>query len=269
MNRTLATEFIFLGFSNNLRVNICLFFLFLGIYLVTVNGNVLIMILILRIHNLHTPMYFFICVLSFLDLCVSISVVPRFLADLLSTHRLISHGACAIQFYFIIFMTGTEFLLLALMAYDRYIAICRPLHYPVLMRWSMCYRLTALSVDLCYPNHINHFMCEALAIVQLACDNIYVTKIVMLLTSFIAILFPFMFIIVTYACIISSVLRIHSTKSPLSQSLANQGKYFALFYYIFCPSLNPLIYSLNNKEVKEVIQKMFHKCLTNVNSSAQ
>ncbi|KAG9467684.1 hypothetical protein GDO78_014485, partial [Eleutherodactylus coqui] len=302
MNRTLATEFIFLGFSNNLRVNICLFLLFLGIYLVTVNGNVLIMILILRTHNLHTPMYFFLCVLSFLDLCVSTSVVPRLLADLLSTHRLISHGACVIQFYTIILMAGTEFLLLALMAYDRYIAICRPLHYPVLMRWSMCYRLTALlwiisfmvfvlpsllkPVDLCYPNHINHFMCEALAIVQLACDDIYVTKIVMLLTSLIAILFPFMFIIVSYACIISSVLRIHSTKrskafstctshitvvilfygtamfvyfSPLSQSLANQGKYFALFYNVICPSLNPLIYSLNNKDVKEVIQKMFHK----------
>ncbi|KAG9468274.1 hypothetical protein GDO78_023113 [Eleutherodactylus coqui] len=312
MNRTLATEFILLGFSNSLRVNICLFLLFLGIYLVTVNGNILIMCLILRTPNLHTPMYFFLCVLSFLDLSVSTCVVPRLLADLFSTLRLISLGACAIQFYTILFMAGTEFLLLALMAYDIYIAICRPLHYPVLMKWSICYRLTALlwiisfvvfilpallmPTDLCYPNHINHFMCEVLAVIQLACDDIYFSKIVMLLTSLIAILFPFMIIIVSYACIISSVLRIHSTKrskafstctshitvvvlfygtamfvyfSPLSQSSGNQGKYFALFYNVICPSLNPLIYSLNNKEVKEVIQKMFHKCLTNVDSTAQ
>ncbi|KAG9468275.1 hypothetical protein GDO78_023114, partial [Eleutherodactylus coqui] len=298
-NRTLATEFILLGFSNSLRVNISLFLLFLGIYLVTVNGNVLIMSLILRTTNLHTPMYFFLCILSFVDLCMSTSVVPRLLADLFSTHRLISLGACVIQFYTTLLMAGTEFLLLALMAYDRYIAICRPLHYPVLMRWSMCYCLTGLvwifgfmlfvlpcllmPVDLCYPNHVNHFMCELLAIIQLACDDTYLSKILTLLTSLIAIFLPFMFIIVSYACIISSILRIHSTRkskafstctshitvvvlfygtamfvyfSPLSQSSTDQGKYLALFYYIICPSLNPLIYSLNNKEVKEVIQKM-------------
>ncbi|XP_066445078.1 olfactory receptor 2G3-like [Eleutherodactylus coqui] len=311
MNRTLATEFILLGFSNSLRVNICLFLLFLVIYLVTVNGNVLIMSLILRTPNLHTPMYFFLCVLSFVDLCMSTSVVPRLLADLFSTHRLISLGACAIQFYTILLMSGTEFLLLALMAYDRYIAICRPLHYPVLMRWSMCYRLAALlwlmsfmvfvvpsllmPTDLCYPNHINHFMCEVLAVIQLACYDIHLSEVVMLLTSFIAILLPFLSIIVSYAYIIISVLRINSTRrskafstctshitvvvlfygtamlvyfSPLAQYSTNQGKYLALFYYIICPSLNPIIYSLNNKDVKEVIQKMFHKCLTNVNSSA-
>ncbi|KAG9468593.1 hypothetical protein GDO78_022409, partial [Eleutherodactylus coqui] len=300
MNRTLATEFILLGFSKDFRVNIFLFLLFLGIYLVTIIGNVLIMSLIVTTPNLCTPMYFFLCILSFLDLCMSTCVVPRLLADLLSTVRLISLGACTMQFYTNLLMSGTESYLLALMAYDRYIAICRPLHYPVLMRWSICYRLTALlwitsfivfilpcllmPIDLCYPNHINHYMCEVLAVMQLACDTIYLSEVMITVNCFISLFLPFFFIIVSYACIISSVLRIHSkTKSkafstctshitvvilvygtamilyfsPSSQHSTSYGKYLSLFSYIICPSLNPLIYSLNNKEVKDTSRKVF------------
>ncbi|XP_075717788.1 olfactory receptor 2G3-like [Rhinoderma darwinii] len=297
-NRTITTEFILLGFSTDLRVNIFLFVLFLAIYIVTINGNGLIMWLILFNSHLHTPMYFFLCILSFLDLCTSTSVVPKLLADFFSTRRSISLGACTLQFYTVLLMSGTESLLLALMAYDRYVAICRPLHYPMLMRWRTCYSLTALvwivsfmifiipafsmPMDLCYPNHINHFMCEVLAVVQLACDDIILSEVVMFVTCFIALFLPFVFIIVSYACIISSVLKIHSTGrskafstctshitvvvlsygpsmivyfGPSSQYSTNHGKYLSLFSYIICPSLNPLIYSLNNKDVKETIRK--------------
>ncbi|KAG9466384.1 hypothetical protein GDO78_016713 [Eleutherodactylus coqui] len=298
MNRTLATEFILLGFSKDFRVNIFLFLLFLVIYIVTVIGNVLIISLIITAPNLHTPMYFFLFVLSLVDLCMSTSVVPRLLADLLSTLRLISLGACTIQFYSLLLMSGTESFLLVLMAYDRYIAICRPLHYRILMRWSICYRLTALlwiisflvvilpcllmPIDLCYPNDINHYMCETLAVMQLACDKIYFNELSMFLSSFISLFLPFLFVIVSYACIISSVLRIHSTErskafstctshitvvvlfygtaiimyfGPSFQYSTNQGKYFSLSY-IICPLLNPLIYSLNNKEVKDTSRKL-------------
>ncbi|XP_075717781.1 olfactory receptor-like protein OLF3 [Rhinoderma darwinii] len=300
MNRTLAAEFILLGFSKDLTVNIFLFVLFLVLYLVTVFGNILIMSLILATRHLHTPMYFFLCVLSLVDLSMSTSVVPRLLMDLFSSQRSISLGACAIQFYNILLMSGTECLLLALMAYDRYIAICLPLHYVVLMRWSICYSLTALvwimsfiifiipavlmPMDLCYPNQINHFMCEVLAVIQLACDDIILSEIVMFVTCFIALFLPFVFIIVSYVCIISSVLKIHSTGrskafstctshitvvilfygpamivyfGPSSQYSTNQGKYLSLFSYIICPSLNPLIYSLNNKDVKDTSRKLF------------
>ncbi|KAG9468273.1 hypothetical protein GDO78_023112 [Eleutherodactylus coqui] len=298
MNRTLATEFILLGFSRDLTVNIFLFLLFLVIYLVTVIGNVLIMSLIVTTANLHIPMYFFLCILSLVDLCVSTSIVPRLLADLLSSHKLISLGACFTQLYILLLMSGTESLLLMLMAYDRYIAICRPLHYPVLMRRSICYCLTGLlwiisfmvfilpallmPIDLCYPNHINHFMCEVLAVMQLACDIIYLNELVMFVTTFIALFLPFVFIIVSYACIVSLALKIHSTGrskafstctshiivvilfygtaiivyfGASSQYSTNQGKYFSLSF-IICPLLNPLIYSLNNKEVKNANRKL-------------
>ncbi|XP_075125754.1 olfactory receptor 2D2-like [Leptodactylus fuscus] len=300
MNWTIANEFILLGFSKDLRVNILLFLLFLGLYLVTVFGNLLIMSLIVTSPTLHTPMYFFLCVLSLVDLSMSTTVVPQLLTDLFSTRRLISLDACAIQLYTILLMSGTECFLLSLMAYDRYLAICRPLHYPILMRWSNCFRLTAsvwtvsflvfiipplfMPLDLCYPNHINHFMCEVLAIIQLACDDIYLSEVVMFVTCFIGLLIPFVCIIASYTCIIFSVLKIHSTRrskafstctshitvvilfygtamtmyfSPSSQYSTSQGKYLSLFSYIICPSLNPLIYSLNNKEVKDASRKLF------------
>nr|DBA25538.1 TPA: hypothetical protein GDO54_009916 [Pyxicephalus adspersus] len=268
-----------------------LFALFLAIYLVALLGNSLIFSVILINPKLHTPMYFFLCFLSFLDLCISTSIVPRLLYDLLSAHKIISIMACTVQFYVVILLGGTESLLLALMAYDRYLAICHPLHYPIRMRWSMCYELTAFvwmksfffyvilplsaPLALCNPNQINHFICELLAIIQLACDSIYLSKILMTITCFIAFFLPFMLVIVSYICIISSVLKIHSTGrskafstctshlmvvvlfygtsmlmyfGPSTQYATNQGKYLSMFSYIICPALNPIIYSLNNKE---------------------
>ncbi|XP_075125751.1 olfactory receptor 5AR1-like [Leptodactylus fuscus] len=301
-NRTLATEFILLGFSKDLKTNIVLFVVFLLVYLVSIFANCLILCLILLNTNLHIPMYFFLCILSFMDLCVSSSILPRLLVDLVSGQRVISLAACTVQFYIILLMGGTECLLLALMSYDRYVAICRPLHYPVLMRWSNCYRMTALvwvssfvifilpsfgtSVTFCNPNQINHFMCEVIAVMKLACEDAHYNEVLTPIACFIALFLPFLFIIISYIRILYSVLKIKSAGrakafstctshvtvvvlffgtavvmyfGPSSEYSENYGKYLSLFYNVICPTLNPIIYSLNNKDVKAAQRKFFLK----------
>ncbi|XP_018427473.1 PREDICTED: olfactory receptor 2A5-like [Nanorana parkeri] len=299
-NWTIATELILLGFSTNRNVNLALFPLFFVMYVITFVGNGLMIFIIFFNPRLHIPMYFFLCILSVLDLSYSSTVVPKLLEDLLSVRGLISIRGCAMQLYMILLLGGTECLLLALMAYDRYVAICRPLHYTVLMRWSVCYILTAfmctasfviyllpsllMPLELCYPNQINHFVCEVLAVIKLACGNIYLSELVIFSTSFISLLLPFVFIIVSYVCIICSVLKVHSAGrskafstctshisvvslffgtsmimyfGPSSQYSSNQQKYVSLFYVVVSPMLNPLIYSLNNREVKRTFVKVF------------
>nr|DBA25536.1 TPA: hypothetical protein GDO54_009914 [Pyxicephalus adspersus] len=297
-NHTLLKEVILLGFSTDRKVNTSLFVILLLIYLITVIGNVLIIFIIIVSSKLHTPMYFFLCILSFVDLCNSSTIVPRLLSDLLSSRRSISLGACAVQFYIILLMVGTECLLLAIMAYDRYVAICRPLHYRILMRWSVCYCLTVClwigsfmmfvfpplvsPVPLCNPNQINHFMCEILAIIKLTCYHLYSSELMILVICFLSFLLPFVFILGTYFCILSSVLKIHSARRSKAFSTCtshvtvvvlfygtamilnfgatspysiDHGKYISLFYNIVCPMLNPIIYSLNNTEVKDELKK--------------
>ncbi|KAM3931053.1 olfactory receptor 2A7-like [Leptodactylus fuscus] len=298
-NKTLATEFILLGFSKDLGINVILFVLFFLIYVMTILLNGLIIHIVVLNPQLHTPMYYFISKLSFIDLCNSSSAVPKMLVDLFSTRRTISLAACLTQVNVLLLIGSTECFLLVLMAYDRFLAICLPLHYPVLMRWSMCHRLTALiwvfsvlviilpsflmPVSLCYPNQINHFMCESLAVLHLSCDKNYVKEFVIFLLSFITILLPFTFIIVSYTCIIISVLKIRAAGrakafstctshvtvvamyfgtgmvtylGPSQEKSSNQGKYVSIFYVIIAPLLNPLIYSLNNGEVKKKTQKL-------------
>ncbi|CAI9622968.1 unnamed protein product [Staurois parvus] len=292
------TELILLGFTKDLTISTLLFILFSIIYLVTVFGNGLIIGIILHNHHLHIPMFYFLCVLSVCDLSYSSTAVPRLLSDLFTSKRVISQGACTIQIYVILLLEGCECLLLAIMAYDRYVAICRPLHYHALMRWSICYKLTAmifissfmmcifpsifLRITLC-DNQINHFMCEILAVLKLACGNISSNEIVIFSISFITLLLPFVLIIISYICILSSVLKIKSAGrakafstcsshlavvglyfgtvmlmflGPPSQYSTNQEKYSSVFYVIVSPMLNPIIYSLNNKEVKDTVRKL-------------
>ncbi|KAG9466271.1 hypothetical protein GDO78_016894 [Eleutherodactylus coqui] len=303
-NLTTPTEFILVGFTNNPTINFVLFLIFLVIYSITVIGNLLIICIILVNHCLHIPMYFFLCILAFLDLCNSSSVVPKFLLDLLSVYTVISAGLCGMQLYVILFLGGVECQLLALMAYDRYVAICRPLHYPVVMRWSVCYNLTAFvwifsfmiciipslftPMTLCYPNRINHFMCEVLAILKLACGDIHLSAMLIFSISFVSLLMPFVLIILSYIFIIVSVLKIKSAGrskafstctshitvvavffgtgmsmyfGPSSEYSSNREKYLSVFYLIISPMLNPLIYSLNNRDVRQSIQKLFTKLI--------
>ncbi|XP_068089309.1 olfactory receptor 2A14-like [Hyperolius riggenbachi] len=243
-------------------------------------------------------MYYFLCMLSFFDLSYSSTAVPRLLVDLFFSKRTISRPSCVVQIYLIILLEGCECLLLAIMAYDRYVAICQPLHYPVLMRWSICYKLTAMlfiisfimcifpslfmPITICY-NQVNHFMCEILALLKLSCDNIASNELVIFSVSFITLLLPFALIIISYICILASVLKIQSAGrakafstcsshlavvgiyfgtvmlmyfGPSSQYSTDQEKYSSIFYVIVSPMLNPVIYSLNNKEVKDTIRKL-------------
>ncbi|XP_069830419.1 olfactory receptor 5AR1-like [Dendropsophus ebraccatus] len=300
-NQTIITEFVLFGFTMNMTINIVLFILFSVIYIVTTVGNSLIICMVIINPKLHRPMYVFLCMLSILDLCYSSTVLPRLLTDLLSTKRTISRFACAIQIYVILFVEGSECQLLAVMAYDRYIAICRPLHYSISMRWSICYRLVSCvfiasfmlcvfpslfsPLTICY-NQINHFMCEMLAIIKLSCENISASEHIVFSISFITLLLPLMFILLSYASIISSILKMRSTRrskafstctshlavvalyfgtvmlmyfGPSSMYSTDQEKYSSIFYVIVSPMLNPLIYSLNNREVKESFNRFLSK----------
>ncbi|CAN2390613.1 Olfactory receptor, partial [Pristimantis euphronides] len=245
--------------------------------------------------HLHTPMYLFLCNLAFVDFFYSSFIVLKLLVDLLSSCGKTSLTVCGIQVYFGLFLGGTECLLLVLMAYDRYVAICKPLHYPVLMRWSTCFRLLALvwvcsfmtsvlpsllmPMRACNPNQLNHFVCEVLVVVKLSCDSTEKNEIVIRFISFISLLFPFLFILLSYGCILFSVVKIRSAGrskafstctshvtvvtlfygtalimycGPSSRYSANFGKYISVFYTIIIPMLNPLIYSLKNKEVTKI-----------------
>ncbi|KAM3931055.1 olfactory receptor 2D3-like [Leptodactylus fuscus] len=298
-NRTLATELILLGFSNNLKTNMCLFPIFFFIYLFSVFGNCLIICVIIVNPSLHTPMYFFLCNLSFVDLCYSSSAIPKLLVDLLSTDRTISVLGCLIQLKILLFIGATECQLLAVMAFDRYVAICRPFRYPVFMRWSVCCYLAGfvwifsfidiiipsfvMPITVCYPNKINHFMCEVLSVLRLSCHDTSLQETSIFSVGFIALLLPFSLIIVSYVCIISTVLKIRSSgKSrafstctshitvvvtyfgtamvtylrPSSKESFTQDKYISIFYVMISPMLNPVIYSLNNREVKKVLAKL-------------
>ncbi|KAM3931056.1 olfactory receptor 5V1-like [Leptodactylus fuscus] len=297
-NKTLATEIILLGFSNDVKINICLFLIFFLIYLISVIGNWLIICVIIVNPPLHTPMYFFLVNLSFIDLCYSSSAIPKLLIDLLSTRRAISVIGCLVQFKVLLLVAGSECQLLAVMAYDRYVAICCPLRYSVLMRWRVCYYLAAfvwlfsfisiiipsfaMPITMCYPNKINHFMCEVLSVLRLSCDDTSLQELVIFSVGFFAIVLPFLLIVMSYICIISTVLKIHvagrskafstctshitvvttyfgtamvTYLTPPSVESLNQDKYVAIFYVIISPMLNPLIYSLNNREVKKALTR--------------
>ncbi|XP_075125769.1 olfactory receptor 5AR1-like [Leptodactylus fuscus] len=300
-NQTIITEVSLIGFTMDPKINAALFVLFFLIYLVTFAGNSLIIILIMTNTQLHKPMYFFLCILSLLDLCYCTTVLPKLLADLLSTERIMSSFSCAVQIYVILLVEGSECQLLVVMAIDRYIAICHPLHYPMIMRWGNCYKLVALVFTLSFmlctvpslmspitvcSNQINHFMCEMLAVLKLSCDDISFSELQIFSVSFITLLVPLLLILLSYARIISSVLKIRSAGrskafstctshlavvalyfgtamlmyfGPASMYSTDQEKYSSIFYVIVSPMLNPLIYSLNNREVKDTFKKVLVK----------
>ncbi|KAM8953315.1 olfactory receptor 2A14-like [Pelodytes ibericus] len=247
-------------------------------------------------------MYFFLGNIAFLDLCYSTNATPKFLVDVFSIHRTITFAACTIQLYASLFLGTTECLLLAVMAYDRYAAICHPLHYPILMSMKICCKMAifvwvfsffisivpslTMPISLCYPNTINHFMCEVLAVLKLACKDAHQSDLVIFSISFFSLLLPFTFILVSYACIISSVLKIRSVErrkafstcsshifvvvlcfgsamvlyfGSSSKHSSNQEKYISVFYVIITPMLNPLIYNLKNHEISGSFNKMLMK----------
>nr|XP_006128343.1 olfactory receptor 6B1-like [Pelodiscus sinensis] len=221
-------EFLLLGFGNLPEGQTLLFLLFLVIYLVTMGGNILIVLLVVADRHLHTPMYFFLGNLSCLETCYSSTLLPRLLASLLTGDRTISVEGCIIQLYCFACLLATECGLLAVMSYDRYLAVCQPLHYVALMNGRFSLQLAVGSwlsgfiastntacwmsqVTFCGPNKIDHFFCDLTPLLKLSCSDTRLMALVIFLISMIFILPPFLLTLTSYLCIISTILRIPSS----------------------------------------------------------
>ncbi|XP_032767262.1 olfactory receptor 12-like [Rattus rattus] len=300
-NDTELTDFILLGFWTSSEARVPLFLLFLLIYLVIVLGNISMLTVIKIDSRLHTPMYFFLQNLSFLDLCYSTVIAPKTLAIFLSKEKKISYNECATQFFFFALFVGTEGFFLAVMAYDRFSAICSPFLYPVHMSQPACIRLVAgsyicgcinsmvqtgftFSLRFCGENRLDHFFCDVPALIKISCVDTFVNEIVLFSLSALIIISTITIILVSYAYILSTVLKIPSSHGrsktfstcgshiavvslfygtvffmyaqPGSISSPEKSKIVAVFYTLIIPMLNPLIYSLRNTEVKNALKKI-------------
>ncbi|XP_074442936.1 olfactory receptor 5J3-like [Larus michahellis] len=299
-NHTAVTQFVLLGLTSQPKLQAPLFVIFFLIYLLTLMGNLGLIALIKTNPRLHTPMYFFLCNLSVVDLCYSSVFSPKLLVGFLAEEKTISYSACFAQhFFFLVFVTAEVFLLAA-MAYDRYAAICNPLVYAVSMPRRVCVQLVAgsyvggvlnsliqtcclLPLPFCGPNVINHYFCDTNPLLKLTCSDGRLNEL-LLVTFNGTISMSVLFIIVTsYVYILLSILRIRSAEGrhkafstcashlltvtlfyvpaglshmqPASKYSLEVEKVTAVFYTLLVPMLNPLIYSLRNKEVKDALRK--------------
>ncbi|KAM9739434.1 olfactory receptor 2B6-like [Dama dama] len=301
INESIPLEFIFLGFSDRPWLEFPLFVVFFTSYMVTIFGNLIIIVVSRLDSRLQTPMYFFLTNLSLLDLCYTTSTVPQLLVNLHSTRKVISYGGCVAQLFMFLALGATECVLLAVMSFDRFVAICRPLRYSVIMSQRLCLQLAAaswitgfsnsmwlsaltLQVPLCGPFVLDHFLCEVPALLKLSCVDTTANEAELFFVSVLFHLVPLTLIAISYAFIARAVLRIKSAESrqkafgtcgshlivvslfygtaismylqPPSPSSKDQGKMVSLFYGIVAPMLNPLIYTLRNKEVKEAFKRL-------------
>uniref|UniRef100_M3Z3X6 Olfactory receptor n=2 Tax=Mustela putorius furo TaxID=9669 RepID=M3Z3X6_MUSPF len=228
-NSSLVTEFILVGLTKYSEIQLPLFFLFLGIYIVTVAGNVGLVTLIGLNSHLHTPMYYFLFNLSFIDLCYSSVITPKLLVNFVSEPNTISYAACMTQLFFYCFFVSAECYVLTVMAYDRYVAICKPLLYTVTMSPQVCSLLAVivyvgafigawahtgcmLRLTFCDANTINHYMCDILPLLELSCTSTHVNELVVLIVVGFDVGVPSLTIIVSYTFILASILRIRSTE---------------------------------------------------------
>ncbi|XP_045412716.1 olfactory receptor 10AG1 [Lemur catta] len=306
-NTTVIMEFVLLGFSDMPKLQWILFVMFLLIYLTILMCNSII-ILITRIDPaLQNPMYFFLGNFSFLEICYVTVTIPRMLMDLWTRKGNISLLSCATQMCFVLMLGGTECLLLAAMAYDRYVAICNPLHYSLVMNNKVCIQLVAPSwtsgipavigqtcqiffLPFCGSNAINHFFCDIPPVLKLACGDTFANEITVYVVTVVFIVVPFLLIVVSYSKIVSNILKLSSAKGrakafstcsshlivvvlfygtatitylqPKPNQFERMGKLISLFYTILIPMLNPIIYTLRNKDIMVALRKLLGKLLT-------
>nr|XP_020760155.1 olfactory receptor 9G4 [Odocoileus virginianus texanus] len=299
-NHTILTEFILLGLSSDPKWQLILFGIFLMLYLITLSGNMTLVILIRIDSHLHTPMYFFIGNLSFLDFWYTSVYTPRILATCISEDKRMSLAGCGAQLFFSCVVAYTECYLLAAMAYDRHMAICNPLLYSSSMSPSLCTGLVAGSyiggflnaiahtantfrLSFCGKNIIDHFFCDAPPLVKMSCTDTKVYEQVLLGVVGFTVLSSILVIIISYFNILLAILRIRTASGrhkafstcashlvsvmlfygsllfmysrPSSTYSLKRDKMAALFYTVINPLLNPLIYSLRNKDIKEAFWK--------------
>ncbi|XP_009005275.3 olfactory receptor 8B3 [Callithrix jacchus] len=302
-NNSLVTEFILAGLTDRPEFQQPFFFLFLVVYMVTMVGNLGLITLIGLSSHLHTPMYYFLFNLSFINLCYSSVFTPKMLMNFVSKKNIISYVGCMTQLFFFLFFVISECYMLTLMAYDRYVAICSPLLYKVTMSHQACSMLTfaayimglagatahtgcMLRLTFCSANIINHYLCDILPLLQLSCTSTYVNEMVVLIVVGINITVPSFTILISYVFIVTSILHIKSSQGrskafstcsshvialslffgsaafmylKYSSGSTEQGKVSSVFYTNVVPMLNPLIYSLRNKDVKVAFRKALIK----------
>uniref|UniRef100_A0A8C6ZBA8 Olfactory receptor n=1 Tax=Nothoprocta perdicaria TaxID=30464 RepID=A0A8C6ZBA8_NOTPE len=296
LNKTMVTEFILLGFPNLAQFQPLFFVVLLLIYMVTLLGNILIILTTIVDPALHSPMYLFLQNLSLLDICFTLVVVPQLFSNLLTEKKSISFIGCMAQMFFFFSFGTVECFLLAAMAYDRYVAICNPLHYRNIINRRACTQvLLALwlsgipvgtlqtawlfSLPFCGPNKVNHFFCDGPPVLELVCADTSLFETYSLTATVIIIMSPFVLILGSYICILHTVLKMNSAAGrhkafstcsshlivvtllygtgilayiqPRSDYSPDIKKLLSLSYTVVAPTLNPIIYSLRNNEVKE------------------
>uniref|UniRef100_A0A6I8PNM1 G-protein coupled receptors family 1 profile domain-containing protein n=1 Tax=Ornithorhynchus anatinus TaxID=9258 RepID=A0A6I8PNM1_ORNAN len=300
-NHSTIAEFVLMGFLVPEELQLILFILFLAVYVVTVLGNLGMMVLIWVDSRLHTPMYFFLLSLSFADVCYSSTITPKMLVDLVSERKTISFVGCFLQMYVFIALATTECILFGLMAYDRYAAICNPLLYTVIMSRAICLKMIIgayiagflnsvihtsyiSSLSFCDSNVIQHFFCDSPPLLKLSCSDTHVNENIIFTCAGLNMLGTLLIVLTSYSYILFSILGMHSAEGrqkafstcashltavtifygtliftylrPSSSYSLNEDRVVSVFYTVVIPMLNPLIYSLRNKEVKEALQKL-------------
>ncbi|XP_006900525.1 PREDICTED: olfactory receptor 5B3-like [Elephantulus edwardii] len=303
-NNTEVIEFILLGLTNVPELQVPFFVMFTLIYLINVIGNLGMIMLISLDSRLHTPMYFLLSNLSLVDLCYSSAVTPTVLTGLLIGDNIISYNACATQMFFFAVFATVENFLLASMAYDRYVAVCKPLHYTTTMTTGMCTCLTigpyvdgllnaaihigeTFSFSFCMSNVVHHFFCDVPVVMVLSCSDRHLNEMVLVFVATFNIFFSLSVILISYLFIFVTIFKMHSVEGyqktlstcashltavsifygtvifmylqPSSSHSMETDKTASVFYTMIIPMLNPLVYSLRNKEVKKVLKKVMEK----------
>ncbi|XP_008510148.2 olfactory receptor 2G3-like [Equus przewalskii] len=305
-NSNVQEDFILLGFSDQSDLEKILFVVVLVTYFLTLVGNTVIILISSIDPKLKTPMYFFLTHLSLLDICFSTSIVPQLLWNLRGPAKTITALGCAVQLYVSLALGSTECVLLAVMAFDRYAAICKPLHYAAVMNQQLCQALAGIAwlsgvgnsviqstvtlwLPRCGHRGLHHFFCEVPSMIKLACVDIHANEVQLFVASLVLLLLPLALILMSYGHIVKAVIRIKSVQAwrkalgtcgshlmvvslfygtiaaiyiqPNSSYAHTQGKFISLFYTVVTPTLNPLIYTLRNKDVKGALRRLFHRDL--------
>ncbi|XP_055451695.1 olfactory receptor 4K5-like [Psammomys obesus] len=297
-NYSVVSEFVLLGLSSSQELQLFFFVFFSALYIAIILGNLLIIIAVTSDSSLHCPMYFLLGNLSFLDICQASFATPKMIADFLSEHKNISFGGCITQIFFIHLFTGGEMVILVSMAYDRYVAICKPLHYMTIMNQNTCAVMVAISwavglvhtlsqlsftvnLAFCGPNEVDSFFCDLPRVVKLACIDSYLTEILIVVNSGILSLSTFSLLVSSYVVILVTVwfkssAAMDKAFSTLSAHImvvvlffgpcifiyvwpfttCPLDKILAIFYTVFTPILNPIIYTLRNRDRKAVMGKI-------------
>ncbi|KAB0366752.1 hypothetical protein FD754_010908 [Muntiacus muntjak] len=300
-NQSHITEFLLLGLTSDPKQQVWLFASFLAMYLVNVGGNSVIIAAIRGDVRLHTPMYFFLSNLSFVDICFTNVIVPRMLANMQSKSKKVPFIQCLTQMYFFVACAITDSFLLAAMALDRYVAICHPLHYTTTMNPRRCLQLVTASwlvshlhslthtvlmarLSFCGPNIIHHFFCDVQPLLMLSCSDTSVNELLAFTEGSFVIMSPFIFIIVSYVYITRAVLRVPSGRGrykvfstcgshlmvvalyygtaisvyirPSSTYSVTKDRVVTVIYTVVIPMLNPFIYSLRNRDMKQALRKL-------------